>query len=130
MNEPSRLDVRRRMLTGLLASAIGWVSGVAGNADNAGIAEPAAGPRTATSTSTSSSVRSHQSAPHRSRIVVHIYARTKETREAVVKEIEKVIVEYLMDIVLDQTQDQQHIAKLTEQQVITLTSFSSHLLIT
>lgn len=49
---------------------------------------------------------------------MHIYARTKAATDAVVSDIEKVISEYLMDKVLDQPQDQQHIAKLTERQVM------------
>ena len=79
----------------------------------ANISEPAGESRTATS---SSSVTSQQ--PHRSHIIVHIYARTKAATDAVVGDIEKVISEYLMDKVLDQSQDQAHIAKLTEHQVM------------
>jgi len=49
---------------------------------------------------------------------VHIYAQTKAATEAVVSDIEKVISEFLMDKVLDQPQDQEHIAKLTNHQVM------------
>jgi len=101
------------LLTGLLTSAFSWVT--------AGIAESAAGPGTVRSPSSSSALMRDQSQLHRSRIVIHIYARTRQATEAVVSEIEKVISEYLMDKVLDQPQDQQYIAKLTEQQVNALT---------
>lgn len=103
------------MLPGLLTSAWNWVTSAATNTDSANIAEPASGPRTATS----SSLTARQSQqPHRSCIIVHIYARTKEAIEAVISDIEKVIGEYLMDKVLDQPEDQQYIARLTEQQVM------------
>jgi len=114
------VDVRRRLLTGLLTSALSWVTDGASNTVTDDIAEPAAAAarsRTRTSASTSS-VMPRQSQPHRSRIIVHIYAKTKQATEAVVSGIEKVIKEYLVDKVLDQPQDQQHIAKLTEQQVM------------
>jgi len=103
------------LLTGLLTSAWNWVAAAASNSVTADIAEPAAGPRTVTRSSSSLVMRQQ---PHRSCIVVHIYARTKASTDAVITDIEKVISEYLMDKVLDQPQDQQHIAKLTEQQVM------------
>jgi len=79
--------------------------------------------------SSSSSVTSQ--APDRSRIIVHIYARTKEATDAVIGDIEKVIGEFLMDKVLDQPQDQQYIALLTQQQVIALcTALVFHVVIT
>jgi len=73
---------------------------------------------TARSGAAASSLSSAGQHPHRSRIVVHIYALSQKSTEAVVADIEKVIGEYLMDRVLDQPQDQEHIAKLTEQQVL------------
>jgi len=82
----------------------------------ADIAVPTAGPRTVTSSSTSSVMPRRQH--HRSEIIVHIYAMSEQATKDVVSDIEKVINEYLMDKVLDQPQDQQHIAKLTEDEVI------------
>ena len=78
----------------------------------ANLVEPtaaAAGPRTATSLSQQ---------PHRSHVIMHIYALTKAAIEAVIKDVEKAISEYLADKVLDQPLDQLHIAKLTDHQVM------------
>ena len=100
------------MLPGLLMSAWNWVTSATSNTDSDNIAEPSAARRTVTRPS----VTPQQ--PHRSCIIVHIYARTKESIDAVISDIEKVISEYLMDKVLDQPEDQQYIAKLTDQQVM------------
>ena len=97
------------MLTGLLTSAWHWVT--AGAGDDVDIVQPTAAAAAA------AAVTSRQQ-PHRSRIVVRIYAQTAAATDAVVKDIEKAIGEYLSDKVLDELHHQQHIAKLTEQQVM------------
>ena len=98
------------MLTGLLTSAWHWVT--AGAGDDVDIVQP-----TAAAAAAAAAVTSRQQ-PHRSHIVVRIYARTAAATDAVVKDIEKAIGEYLSDKVLDEPHHQQHIAKLTEQQVM------------
>ena len=100
------------MLTGLLTSAWHWVT--AGAGDDVDIVQPTAA---AAAAAAAAAVRSRQQ-PHRSRIVVRIYAQTAAATDAVVKDIEKAIGEYLSDKVLDEPHHQQHIAKLTEQQVM------------
>jgi len=104
----------------MLTSAWNWFASARGsNTVPAGTdAEPAAaaagGARTRTRSSTSS-VTSRQ--PHRSRIIVHIYAMSKKATDAVIADIENVIGDYVIDKVLDQPKDQEYIAKLTDDQV-------------
>ena len=105
----------------MLTSALKWFASTSGsNTIPAGTdAEPAAaaaggGARTRRRSSTSS-VTSRQ--PHRSRIIVHIYAMSKKATDAVIADIENVIGDYVIDKVLDQPKDQEYIAKLTDDQV-------------
>ena len=57
------------------------------------------------------------SQPHRSCIVVHIYAFLETDIQAVIKDIEDIIRDYLQDKVIDGKEDQKIIAQLTDNQV-------------
>ena len=114
----------------MLTSAWNWFASARGsNTVPAGTdAEPAAaaagGARTRRSST--SSVTSQQ--PHRSRIIVHIYAMSKKATDAVIADIENVIGEYVIDKVLDQPKDQEYIAKLNDDQVASCCSAQCSLL--